>query len=111
VVWVSLRLPGWQALADELADDGLSVVAVAFDQDPNDVRPFTEGVSLPVLVDSAHLLSELYAISNVPTVVWIDADGKVARPNTPAFGTDTFVDSRGARRASSRQHSPVGPHR
>ena len=101
--WCGCRydLPGWQALADELADDGLSVVAVAFDQDPNDVRPFTEGVSLPVLVDSAHLLSELYAISNVPTVVWIDADGKVARPNTPAFGTDTFVDFHGV---------PAGPH-
>ena len=101
--WCGCRydLPGWQQLADELADDGLSVVAVAFDQDPEDVRPFTEGVSLPVLIDSAHLLSELYAISNVPTVVWIDADGKVARPNTPAFGTDTFVDFHGV---------PAGPH-
>lgn len=101
--WCGCRydLPGWQALADELADDGLSVIAVAFDQDAEDVRPFTEGVELPVLVDRAHLLSELYAISNVPTVVWIDADGRVARPNTPAFGTDTFVDFHGV---------PAGPH-
>ncbi len=101
--WCGCRydLPGWQQLADELADDGLSVVAVAFDQDPEDVRPFTEEVTLPVLLDSAHLLSELYAISNVPTVVWIDADGRVARPNTPAFGTDTFVDFHGV---------PAGPH-
>lgn len=101
--WCGCRydLPGWQALADELADDGLSVVAVAFDQDPEDVRPFAEGIDLPVLLDSSHLLSELYAISNVPTVVWIDADGRVARPNTPAFGTDTFVDFHGV---------PAGPH-
>jgi peroxiredoxin len=101
--WCGCRydLPGWQALADELADDGLSVVAVAFDQDPDDVRPFTDGVSLPVLLDRSHLLSELYAISNVPTVVWIDDAGRVARPNTPAFGTDTFVDFHGV---------PAGPH-
>jgi peroxiredoxin len=101
--WCGCRydLPGWQALADELADDGLSVVAVAFDQHADDVREFAEGVDIPVLLDSAHLLSELYAISNVPTVVWIDADGKVARPNTPAFGTDTFVDFHGV---------PAGPH-
>lgn len=101
--WCGCRydLPGWQALADELADDGLSVVAVAFDQNVEDVRPFTEGIDVPVLLDSAHLLSELYAISNVPTVVWIDAEGRVARPNTPAFGTDTFVDFHGV---------PAGPH-
>jgi peroxiredoxin len=101
--WCGCRydLPGWQALSDELADDGLSVVAVAFDQHADDVREFAEGVEIPVLLDSSHLLSELYAISNVPTVVWIDADGKVARPNTPAFGTDTFVDFHGV---------PAGPH-
>lgn len=101
--WCGCRydLPGWQALADELADDGLSVVAVAFDQHADDVREFADGIDIPVLLDSSHLLSELYAISNVPTVVWIDADGKVARPNTPAFGTDMFVDFHGV---------PAGPH-
>jgi peroxiredoxin len=101
--WCGCRydLPGWQALSDELANDGLSVVAVAFDQHADDVREFAEGINIPVLLDSSHLLSELYAISNVPTVVWIDADGKVARPNTPAFGTDTFVDFHGV---------PAGPH-
>lgn len=101
--WCGCRydLPGWQALADELGGDGLSVVAVAFDQHADDVREFADGVDIPVLVDADHLLSELYAISNVPTVVWIDADGRVARPNTPAFGTDTFVDFHGV---------PAGPH-
>ncbi len=101
--WCGCRydLPGWQALADELADDGLAVVAVAFDQHADDVREFADGIDIPVLLDASHLLSELYAISNVPTVVWIDADGKVARPNTPAFGTDMFVDFHGV---------PAGPH-
>ena len=101
--WCGCRydLPGWQALSDELADDGLAVAAVAFDQQADDVRPFAEGLTIPVLYDPGHVLSELYAISNVPTVVWIDEDGRIARPNTPAFGTDTFADFHGV---------PAGPH-
>ena len=101
--WCGCRydLPGWQALRDELADDGLEVFAVALDEDPDEVRPFTEGIGIPVLLDRHHVVSELYAISNVPTVVWIDGDGRVARPNTPAFGTDTFADFHG---------TPAGPH-
>lgn len=101
--WCGCRydLPGWQALADELGPDGLSVIAVAFDQDAEVVRPFAEGITIPVLLDRSHLLSELYAISNVPTVVWIDEQGRIARPNTPAFGTDLFADFHGV---------PAGPH-
>jgi len=94
-------LPGWQALSDELGTDGLTVVAVAFDQEAAVVAPFAEGITIPVLYDPSHLLSELYAISNVPTVVWIDESGTIVRPNTPAFGTDLFADFHGV---------PSGPH-
>jgi peroxiredoxin len=96
--WCGCRydLPGWQALADELADDGFIVIAVAIDQSAEDVRPFAEGLAMPVLYDPYHLLTELYAISNVPTVVWIDEDGRIARPNAEAFGTDTFAEFTGA---------------
>lgn len=48
-----------------------------------------------MLLDRDHLLAELYAISNVPTVVWIDADGSIARPNSAEVGTDMFVDFTG----------------
>jgi peroxiredoxin len=101
--WCGCRydLPGWQELADELGPEGLAVVAIAFDQEPDLVAPFAAGITIPVLYDPAHLLSELYAISNVPTVVWIDEQGRVVRPNTPAFGTDTFADFHGV---------PSGPH-
>lgn len=101
--WCGCRydLPGWQALHDELGADGLEVVAIAFDQQAEVVAPFAEGITIPVLYDPSHLLSELYAISNVPTVVWIDESGRVVRPNTPAFGTDVFADFHGV---------PSGPH-
>jgi peroxiredoxin len=90
--WCGCRydLPGWQALAEELGDDGLVVAPVALDNDPEDVRPFTSAIAMPVLIDRQHVLSELYAVSNVPTVIWIDEEGTIVRPNSVAFGTDTF---------------------
>ncbi len=101
--WCGCRydLPGWQELADELAETGLQVIAVAFDHSPDDVRPFAEGVRMPLLVDERHLMSERYAISNVPTVVWIDEHGRIARPNSVAFGSDLFRDFTGVE---------AGPH-
>ena len=80
---------------DELQDRGFRVIAVALDDDPAAVRPFTEGLSMPVLIDQQHLLTELLAISNVPTVVWIDESGRIVRPNANEFGTDTFVEFTG----------------
>jgi hypothetical protein len=88
-------------LHDELHDRGFTVVAIALDDSADVVRPFTEGITMPVLLDREHLLSELLAISNVPTVVWIDEEGRIARPNTPAFGTDLFTEFHGV---------PAGPH-
>lgn len=40
-------------------------------------------------------MSELYAFSNVPTVVWIDEDDRIVQPNWVAFGTDTFYEFTG----------------
>ena len=95
--WCGCRhdLPGWQALQDELADTGLQVIATALDEDAERVRPYTEGISFPVLVDREHTLSETYAITNVPTVVWIDEDEHIVRPNTTMFGDDAWVDFTG----------------
>ena len=42
-------------------------------------------------MDQDHLLTELYAISNVPSVVWIDENNMIARPAAAEFGTDTFT--------------------
>jgi hypothetical protein len=71
------------------------VIAVAIDESPDDVRPWTEGITFPVLIDREHLLSEIYAISNVPTVVWIDESDRIVRPNGVAFGTDLFKEFTG----------------
>ncbi len=95
--WCGCRydLPGWQALHDELESEGFTVVAVAIDQSADDVRPWIDGISMPVLYDPQHVLTESYAISNVPTVVWIDEDDNIARPNGLAHGSDIFADFTG----------------
>jgi peroxiredoxin len=95
--WCGCRydLPGWQALVDELAEFDLKVYAVAVDEDAEKVRRFTDGYRAPVMIDRHHVVSETYAMSNVPTVVWIDEEGNVALPNSLAFGTDTFSDFTG----------------
>jgi peroxiredoxin len=103
--WCGCRhdLPVWQDLHERWADEGFSVVAVAVDQSADDVAPFVEeaGATFPVLVDADHRFVDAYGIRNVPTVVWIDEDDHIVRPNTAAFGDDRFVDFHGV---------PSGPH-
>ncbi len=48
-----------------------------------------------MLLDREHTLSETYAITNVPTVVWIDEDDHIVVPNTPTPGTDMFIEFSG----------------
>ena len=92
-------LPAWQALHEELEPAGLSVVAVALDDDPARVRPPAAGLTMPVLLDPTRLLPEVFAVSNVPTVVWIDETGRVARPPGVAHGSDVFAEFTGIQSA------------
>ena len=48
-----------------------------------------------MLVDADHHLTELYAISNVPTVIWVDEEDRIVRPNAAEFGTDIFTELTG----------------
>jgi hypothetical protein len=60
------------------------------------VRPWAEGISLPDLIDPQHVLTEVYAISNVPAVIWIDEDDRIVRPTGVAFSNDMFKEFTGA---------------
>jgi hypothetical protein len=57
------------------------------------VRPFIEGASPthPSLVDERHVVADLYHFVNVPSIVWIDEQGRICRPVDNQFGTDTFT--------------------
>jgi len=68
------------------------VITVALDRSDDDARPWIETAkpTHPSLIDTRHVLADLYNIVNVPTILWIDEAGRMVRPNDVAFGTDTF---------------------
>src|SRR5947207_1497068 len=65
---------------------------VALDRSPAVARPWIDAAKPehPSLIDTRHVVADLYNMVNVPTIVWIDERGRIVRPNDVAFGTDTF---------------------
>lgn len=79
------------------------VIAVAIDENIEAIKELANGITYPVLMDKDHILTELYAISNVPSVIWIDEKGIISRPAASEFGTDTFTEITGISRETHMQ--------
>lgn len=77
----------WQALRNELHPQGLEIVTVALDVEPETARSLIERVqpNHPSLIDSAHRVDEAFGVVNVPNGVWIDEHGTIVRPVEPAW--------------------------
>ena len=82
----------WQALYEELGDQGFVVIAVAMDSRRGDPLPWIDAAkpTYPALIDRDHRLAELYGIVNVPQAVWIDEAGWIVRPAEPAGAYEGF---------------------
>ncbi|MFC5751746.1 redoxin domain-containing protein [Actinomadura rugatobispora] len=97
--WCGCRydLPAWQERHAALEGDGLTVVSVALDRSAADARPWIEEakVTHPALVDAEGVAAELYNVINVPTVVWIDEEGRIVRPQDSQTATDLFRSMNG----------------
>jgi AhpC/TSA family len=95
----------WQVLHEELKDYGFVIIAVALDKSADDARPWIEAArpTYPALVDTGHVLADLYNVVNVPTIFWIDERGRIVRPNDVAFGADTFKSITGLSAAPHRE--------
>jgi len=95
--WCGCRydLPAWQSLHAELAPKGFTAIAVAIDEDPDEVREWVRDIEFPVVIDRDRTITEQFDIRNVPTVVWIDEDDRIVRPNDVAFGSDEFKEFHG----------------
>ena len=86
----------WQDLRTRISPQGVEIVTVALDVDPEAARPSIEAAhpDHPSLIDSAHVVDELFGMVNVPNAVWIDEDGMIVRPAEPAFpGKNPVLDS------------------
>ena len=78
----------WQELSRELGPRGLQIVTVALDTGGvAAVRPWIEAArpDHPSLIDRAHVVDELFGITNVPSGVWIDEAGTIVRPPETAY--------------------------
>lgn len=82
----------WQEIYAELKTEGFIVLSVALDKSAEAARPWIEQANPkhPSLIDTQHLVADIYSMINVPTVVWIDETGKIVRPNDAAFVTDKY---------------------
>jgi hypothetical protein len=87
----------WQALYEELGDQGFVPITVALDESANAAQPYIEKANPkhPSLIDSEHVVAHRYGMINVPTVVWIDEAGTIVRPNTAEYGSDMFLEFHG----------------
>lgn len=81
----------------ELKDDGFTVITIALDKDAEQARPWIELAKPehPSLIDTKHLVADLYNMVNVPTILWLDEEGKIVRPNDVAYGDNTWQEVTG----------------
>lgn len=105
----------WQVIYEELRGQGLEIIAVALDtagkaaveakiraadcrERPamlarlmgwnDDLWARQSPPTYPCLIDEAHVVADLYGITNVPQGVWIDEQGRIVRPAESAGTTD-----------------------
>jgi len=68
------------------------VITVALDKDFDAARPWIEAAAPthPSLIDTKHVVSDLYNMVNIPTILWIDENGQIVRPNDVAYGNNKY---------------------
>jgi len=96
-------VPVWQVIYDELKDQNFEIISVAQDSGGEAAAGpiYDDGnVTYTAIIDVNHHISALYNLVNVPSGVWIDEEGNIARINegtyakvhaNGAFGTDDYV--------------------
>ena len=80
------------------------MIAVAVDEDVETIRGAADGITYPILIDADHVVAELYAISNVPTVLMIDENDNIVQPNWSAYASDTFRELTGIDSEIQKDH-------
>ncbi len=91
------EMPSMQTLYDELAGEGLEMLAVNVLEDAETARGFIEeqGFTYPVLLDTNGRVMIRYGVRAYPTTYIIDREGNVlgVRPGFHDWGTEAMVAS------------------
>lgn len=91
------EMPSMQALYDELADEGLEILAVNVLEDEATAAVFIDeqGFTYPVLMDRNGRVMLRYGVRAYPTTYLIDRDGFVigVRPGFHDWATDGLIES------------------
>ena len=60
------------------------MITVALDKSADAARPWIEAArpTHPALIDTRHVLADLYNVVNVPTIFWIDERLRIVAPTT-----------------------------
>ena len=97
--WCGCRddLTRWRELHDELSPHGLTIITIGQESSVEDAREFIERAAPthPSLIDLNHTVSEAYGFINVPTVVWIDEAGAIARAPRVEHATNMYAFAHG----------------
>lgn len=93
--WCGCRddLSIWQALYEQYKDKNFVVITIAQDSRNSDALPFIDVAKPqhPSLIDNEHVVSRRYGFINVPTVIWIDEVGHIARPPRVEHGSNQYA--------------------
>lgn len=94
----------WQELYEELKAHGFVVIALAFDSEPELTREWVEGLTFPCLVDREQRTNDLYDITNLRQMVWIDEHGRIVRPpETDGTYNETLFPALGGDEVAQRE--------
>ena len=81
-------MPGWQKFYHDLNDKNFEIISIAQDTGgAKEAAPWITAAKpeYTALIDDKHLVTQLYNMVNVPTAVWINEKGMIARPNEVAY--------------------------
>jgi len=77
----------WQAFRDQIVEQGhaFELLTVGIDAAGAEAcRPYVDAAfevgRHPALVDTSHLVAELFGVVNIPNTIWIDEQGTIVRP-------------------------------
>jgi len=89
------EMPYLQQIYDQWQGRGLVLLAINIGENPSQVAEFmqSQGLSLPVLLDSGGRIAQQYGIRAIPTSFFIDKDGIIQDIRIGAFRSKAEIES------------------